>query len=424
MISRRSFLRASGPVVLVFVTKALPAYGTTAARSSPGEVQVDDPAGLFAELQAPVCVSARFSDALRQAAAEGRLQLREKSGNADQELEIPAQLLPAHGSEELRLCWLMPPGRGGRRTFRLESIAKPSGGMVAAKHEGQFVISERSTPVLRYNYATVLPGELLNSVSAGNRKYAVARSDYIHPLYGPSGEELTKDWSVDHPHHRGIYWAWPEVDWQGRRGDLHALQKVFARPRGGCETVSGPVFAQLEAHNVWLWEDRDPIVRERATIRAYAGNVRGRIVDLEFHFQAVDSPVAVARRDTTHYGGLNIRLNAVSGQKITKSSSPAGVRSPGTWADLSGTFAGAASPAGLTILQIASNPEYPGDWVEYPELNWLQPTFPASGTRYAITREQPLVLRFRLWVHRGATPPEETGCGHWQAANSTYSPLA
>ena len=66
------------------------------------------------------------------------------------------------------------------------------------------------------------------------RIYARARSDYIHPLFGLEGETLTKDWSTDHPHHRGIYWAWPEVDWRGQRGDLHALQHVFARPTGKC----------------------------------------------------------------------------------------------------------------------------------------------------------------------------------------------
>ena len=62
--------------------------------------------------------------------------------------------------------------------------------------------------------------------------YAVPRSNYIHPVYGLSGEMLTRDWSKDHPHHRGIYWAWPEVEFGKKLGDLHALQIVFARPTG------------------------------------------------------------------------------------------------------------------------------------------------------------------------------------------------
>jgi hypothetical protein len=89
---------------------------------------------------------------------------------------------------------------------------------------GQFELSEAGKPVLRYNYQTNDPGEVLARVKADDRKYARARSDYIHPLYGLDGQELTKDWPLEHPHHRGIYWAWPEVDYRGERGDLHALR--------------------------------------------------------------------------------------------------------------------------------------------------------------------------------------------------------
>ncbi len=295
--------------------------------------------------------------------------------------------------------------------------------MYAGKHNDQYIMQERSKTVLQYNYAKVEPGELLKRVSDDNRKYAVARSDYIHPLYGFSGEQLTRDWSVDHPHHRGIYWAWPEVDWRGQRADLHALQRVFARPTGRCEAVSGPVFAELSAENLWRWEDREPIVRERATIRVYAQSPLGRIVDLEFHFDALGDPVLLARRGTSHYGGLNLRFNAVSEQKITKHTESPDTNPRASWADLSGTVAGAKAASGVTVLQLASNPDFPGDWIDYPELNWVQPTFPASGTRYEIGPTKPLTLRFRLWVHEGGTPSEAQGDRQWRAANSRYSPL-
>jgi hypothetical protein len=45
--------------------------------------------------------------------------------------------------------------------------------------------------------------------------------------------------------------------------------------------------------------------------------------------------------------------------------------------------------------------EYPGDWVQFPNLNWLQPTFPSKGTAYALTRGAPLTLRFRVVVCEG-----------------------
>jgi methane monooxygenase PmoA-like len=426
IISRRGFVRSGLRCALGF--SAFPLFQAAAgqlraAQRSRSEVEVDDADGVLGRADAPACALVVLPDRLRRAAAEGRLALREKTRGADAMRRMPVQCLTAPAGGQTRLCWLMPRGNKGRRVFEFETTARSSFRMLAGRVDGQYEISEQGRPVLRYNYAKVDPGDLLKSVSDDNRKYAVARSDYIHPLYGPHGEVLTKDWSADHPHHRGIYWAWPEVDWHGQRGDLHALQKVFARPSGGCEALSGLVFAQLVAVNIWKWEDTEPIIRERTTIRVYPVDARGRMLDLDFLFEALDDPVLVARRGTSHYGGLNIRLSAVKDQRISKHADPAGATPRHVWADLSGSFDGAHEPAGITVIQHTSNPDYPGDWIDYPELNWLQPTFPAAGSRYEIKRDKPLRLRFRLWVHPGAEVSETVGDDIWQAANSPLSPL-
>jgi len=138
-------------------------------------------------------------------------------------------------------------------------------------------------PCLRWNlhYQNVQPPPgFLARVAADSQKYARARSDYIHPLYGPSGEVLTMDWAADHSHHRGIYWAWPKVMLDGQTGDLHALQRVFARPVGKPATSDGEQAASIEAANDWLWEDRTPIVHEKVQIRAEMAGPHGRRIDL------------------------------------------------------------------------------------------------------------------------------------------------
>ena len=278
---------------------------------------------------------------------------------------------------------------------------------------GQVCITENGKPVLRYNYAIVEPGAVLDKVSSANRIYARARCDYIHPLYGLSGEELTRDWSIDHPHHRGIYWAWPEVDYGTNRGDLHALQMVFARPTGKLRLQGGADSAEIEAENLWLWEDREPIVREVALIRAYRGTGQARIVDLVFRFEALTNGITLARRGTEHYGGLNLRMATPAGQQIFTHTDPAHATPLRAWSDLSGTFAGATAASGLTVLQCHENPDYPGDWVQYPNLSWCQPTFPAAHTRYALLAGEPLVLRYRLMIHQGAKPDDAIAAKWW-----------
>jgi len=124
----------------------------------------------------------------------------------------------------------------------------------------------------------------------------------------------------------------------------------------------------------------------------------GRFIDLEFHFTALKDDVALARRGTDKYGGLNIRLAAAQDQEIVFHTDPAGTAWRGAWADLSGVFPD-GKEAGLAVFQAPGNPDYPGDWIKYPELNWFQPTFPAAGARYVLKKDQPLVLKFRLFIH-------------------------
>jgi hypothetical protein len=38
--------------------------------------------------------------------------------------------------------------------------------------------------------------------------------------------------------------------------------------------------------------------------------------------------------------------------------------------------------------------------VEYPELNWFQPTFPAADNRFELEKDKTLTLRFRIWIHK------------------------
>lgn len=274
---------------------------------------------------------------------------------------------------------------------------------------GQFEIWEDSQSVLQYNYRIVEAGALFEKISPPNLKYAKPRSDYIHPLYGLSGEELTADWSIDHPHHRGIYWAWPEVTFDGETGDLHALQKVFARPTEKNNLMNGEGYSQIEAENVWLWKDERPIVQEWTVIRAYSAHKEERLIDLEFHFNPLVEGITIARRETDKYGGLNIRLTELAQQEIrfAPAASSGGREAPVAWGEISGLFPGGEEIVGLSVIQNRSNPHYPGEWIEYPEINWLQPTFPKKNTRYGLRSDDPLVLRFRLWIHPGRKDAKE-----------------
>ena len=58
---------------------------------------------------------------------------------------------------------------------------------------------------------------------------------------------------------------------------------------------------------------------------------------------------------------------------------------------------------------------YPGDYIEFPDLPWFQPTFPAAGVRHALDQSTPLVLRYRLWLHAGPPPSDAEYRTQWRA---------
>lgn len=297
--------------------------------------------------------------------------------------------------------------------------AEPAMRVIKNATSGQFDVFDGDQPVLRYNYQTVEPADqYLAQVHPNNRKYARPRSDYIHPLYGPDGEALTLDLARDHPHHRGIYWAWPEVQFNGRMHDLHALQGVFERPTGRIESRDGGEVAQIVAENQWLWEDKTPIVREIATIRAHRETAAGRYIDLKFEFTALVDGVTIARRGTSHYGGLNIRLSPVQELKLPHYTDPPDAMPRMAWSDSIGIRQGGNTPVGLAVFEKRTNPQYPGQYLEYPNLPWFGPTFPATGTRCALSKTQPLVLEYRLWIRRGGQISDDEYRRQWSIYNT------
>jgi len=266
---------------------------------------------------------------------------------------------------------------------------------------GQWLFLENGKPVIQYNYQTVpLPEGYLERLTEG-KQYAVPRSNYIHPLFDLDGKPITHDWAMDHAHHRGIYWAWPEVGYKGELGDLHALQKVFARPNGNIETIKNAGNVSIRAENLWKWEDQEPIVHETTTITVFPLSDGGRNIDLDFQFKGLADEVTLARRGQAHYGGLNIRMARLENFQSGSFREPEGDVTKNGAAWVFGTWKDAATgkQMEMTVFGKTENPDYPGEYIHYHELQWFQPAFPATGTKFLLKKGETLRLRYRLWIH-------------------------
>ncbi len=419
-------------------------------------ITIDDSNGIFSKTNSPVSVKLKLNEEQINAAKKGLLgivELPEKK-----ETIIPVQIENNDNVTDSKITFIMPDGNPGNRKFRLVTIkSKPFEEIKATvdSKSGQIVIDENNKKVLQYNYKTVYEKDVIrnNLTEYDNSEYspvggiylekyykahpeirkdtvvttqiyAVPRSDYIHPLYGLNGEMLTRDWpDTGHPHHRGIFWAWPEVMYGPELGDIYALQRVFARPTGNIKYTGGAVFAEITSENLWMWENSEPIVNEHAVIRVYRSTPDKRVIDLTIKLLALKDSVTIATRLTNSYGGLNLRMQTPGKQNISYFTDEVNSKPLRAWSDFNGVFKGNKSTSGLMVIQNADNPEYPGEWREYPTLAWVQPTFPSPDTRYLLSKTEPLILRYRLIIHNGGKTEKKISEENWDAYNLPETPM-
>ncbi len=253
-------------------------------------------------------------------------------------------------------------------------------------------VREGDKQVFVYNYRSLLPEGV-------PEKYR--RSCYIHPIYGPCGEILTDDFPKDHYHHRGLSVMWTHVTVGGKTYDIWTL--IGMRPRFGrvLAMEDGPVYSLLRVNDGWYTDMGVKVIDETWTMKTYRAGDHGRIMDMEIVLKAVGEPVSIRSSDRG-YGGLNLRFAPRTDTVLfsEKGRVPADTdKEPFLWNDLSAKFQGAEAVSGIAIFDNPTNVRHPQTWTNryYGVLN---PT-PASLEPLVVTAEQPLHLRYRLWIHSG-----------------------
>ena len=374
-------------------------------------IEVSDADGTAARVGAPVSVNVEMSKLSGGKVHASGWHLSEIGAAASRTGATPVQFVPdAPESSKGRLWWLMPKGSQTKRRFGLSLVKLTSTPTLQVNHDktrqlidvNELRLPGRDSaelPVLRYNHGTVPVREGTHPHFAQGESYE--RGDYISPLFGPDGQELTEDYPKDHPHHRGVWWSWPVTRWKDQVADIWAVAGVWSRPVAIRRIAAGPVMALIEVENVWEFgKDQQPIAREEVLIRAFRQSDRCRFVDVEIRLTALADDVAIGGRPKAGYGGFSLRAAPCQQRKITAFTDPAESASRRSWLDYSGLFAGGTGTAGVTIFEHAANPDYPNPLHEYPACNCVMPAYP-EAREVVLPKDEPLVLKHRLWIHTG-----------------------
>jgi hypothetical protein len=248
------------------------------------------------------------------------------------------------------------------------------------------------------------------------------RANYVHPLLDLDGEPLTEDFPADHLHQRGIFWAWHQVTIGGKAvGDPWALKDCGWDIRD-VKAESKDSGMALRTTVYWLSPlcldatgAQKPFVREQVLIHAQRAEQDRRVVDFEIALTALEPETRIGgAAPPAGYGGFSPRLRLpmdvrFQGPRGEVQPLPGPV-DPAPWIDVAGTFSNDRI-SGVAMLTHPSTPGFPPAWILRRRGSMQNAVYPGA-TPVLLPREKPLVLRYRLVIHRGAVPIEQVD--RWQ----------
>lgn len=166
------------------------------------------------------------------------------------------------------LVWILDgqTKKGTQRTFKLvleEGKASSGSFTIDDIDSKQLLVKSGEREVLRYNYGVIQQ----NKGESG----AYDRAAYIHPVWTPTGKVITGDFSPEHIHQRGIFFAWRQIKFSDVEADFWSLGKEPGRQLPdelGPSIEKGPVFAELGIFNKGNVGDKT-YMRETCAVRVY-----------------------------------------------------------------------------------------------------------------------------------------------------------
>ncbi|HKH59310.1 MAG TPA: DUF6807 family protein, partial [Flavitalea sp.] len=197
--------------------------------------------------------------------ADSLLTLLEVNGS--QRTPVPFQITQG---KNRTLNWMISAGNNGAKKRVFELIkSKPATFDVinAIVKDGSLTIQSGNKNLLRYWYQTVYPPAGVDS--------SFKRSGFIHPLWTPKGQELTRIQAPDHYHHYGIWNPWTHVLFEGDTVDFWNIRGKQGTVRFGkfASVTSGPVFSEFKALHEHVAFKKDKIekvaLNEIQTVRVY-----------------------------------------------------------------------------------------------------------------------------------------------------------
>ena len=256
------------------------------------------------------------------------------------------------------------------------------------------------------------------------------RSGYIHPVFDPAGNEVTGDFSPDHAHQHGLFFAWVNTTFRDHKVDFWNQKSRTGKVEHNkiLNQESGKVFGTLTVSQTHsdITDPEKPVavINETWTVKIY--NVSDPFVfDLRVdHKMLTDEPLKINKY---HYGGLGIRgrnnwLVAKSSPRFDKAASfltsenkgRTGNHTRPNWTSIYGEVDQGNSS--LTVFGHPSNFRFP----QHVRLHPTMPYFclaPMVEESFELSKNETYTSHYRIVV-ANQKPELDFGEKFWKAYSS------
>ena len=145
------------------------------------------------------------------------------------------------------------------------------------KSSNSVILKDKNKNILAYHFQTAMPPAGVDSI--------YRKSGFIHPLWSPGGEILTRIQPPDHRHHYGIWGPWTKTHIEGREVDFWNLVKEEGTVNfsGFLSLEEGPVYCGFKAHQEHIdfgaTKGNQIALNEVLEVRAWNLNNKAWLVD-------------------------------------------------------------------------------------------------------------------------------------------------
>lgn len=278
----------------------------------------------------------------------------------------------------------------------------------ATVNDGGLTIHDGKMNLLKYNFKTLYPPEGVDS--------AYKRSGFIHPLWSPHGQILTRINAPDHYHHYGIWNPWTKVHFEGDTVDFWytKLKQGTVRFANFVSIENGSVFSgfgALHEHVVFKKDGSEKIaLNELQQVRVFRpqSNKDSYVTDFDIQLNcAGESPFKILKYRYAGFGwratekwDKNNSMTLTSEGKTRKNADNSTAR----WCIIQGEIDN--DYAGIVMMSYPTNYSFPEPLRIWPEnVNGQGDVFanfcPTKEKDWLLKPRQNYFLKYRLLVFNG-----------------------